>query len=93
MIEVNEYFDGNVKSLSLETSTLPATVGVMMPGEYTFNTAAPEKITVVSGEMNIRLPGSDDFVCYKAGESFDVPGDSAFDLNMTMQVAYLCLYG
>ncbi len=39
MIEVNEYFDGKVKSLSLHTDALPATVGVMQAGEYTFNTA------------------------------------------------------
>lgn len=93
MIEVNEYFDGAVKSLSLKTSTLPATVGVMEPGEYTFNTAAAEKITVVSGVMNIKLPGSDDFVAFDEGASFDVPGDSAFDIKLDAQVAYLCLYG
>ena len=93
MIEVNEYFDGAVKSLSLQTATLPATVGVMMPGEYTFNTADAEKITVVSGEMHIRLPGSDDFQLYAEGDSFDVPANSAFDLKVPAQVAYLCLYG
>ena len=93
MIDVNEYFDGKVKSLSLKTTTLPATVGVMLAGDYTFNTAEPEKITVVSGEMNIRHPGADDFTSYQAGDSFEIPGGSAFDIKLSSDVAYLCLYG
>ena len=34
MLDVNEYFDGKVKSIGFQTETLPATVGVMAPGEY-----------------------------------------------------------
>jgi purine/pyrimidine-nucleoside phosphorylase len=33
MLKVNEYFDGKVKSINLQTATLPATVGVMAQGE------------------------------------------------------------
>jgi len=45
--EANEYFDGNVKSIAFQTATLPATVGVMEVGEYTFGTDAYEYMTVV----------------------------------------------
>ena len=93
MIEVNEYFDGNVKSLSLKTDTLPATVGVMNPGQYVFNTAEKEKITVVSGCLKIRLSEGADEIAYEAGESFEVEANSAFDVNVESQTAYLCLYG
>ena len=34
MFEVNEYFDGKVKSIAFKTETLPATAGVMAQGEY-----------------------------------------------------------
>jgi uncharacterized protein YaiE (UPF0345 family) len=34
VLDVNEYFDGNVKSIGFQTETLRATVGVMAPGEY-----------------------------------------------------------
>jgi len=51
MLKVNEYFDGNVKSIALDTPTLPATVGVMAKGEYTFNTDCIEYMTVVCGEL------------------------------------------
>lgn len=33
-LDVNEYFDGNVKSIGFQTETLRATVGVMAPGDY-----------------------------------------------------------
>lgn len=29
MLKVNEYFDGKAKSIAFQTSTLPATVGVI----------------------------------------------------------------
>jgi len=93
MIEVNEYFDGKVKSLSLNTATLPATVGVMAPGAYTFNTGDREEVTVVSGAMEIQLYGSDDWNTYNPGESFDVPANSSFNLKVNIDTAYLCLYG
>lgn len=93
MIEVNEYFDGNVKSLSLKTDTLPATVGVMLPGEYVFNTADKEKVTVISGALNIKLSKDDSEKTFVAGESFDVVENSAFNVRVESETAYLCLYG
>ena len=93
MIEVNEYFDGNVKSLSLKTDTLPATVGVMLPGEYVFNTGDKEKVTVVSGALNIKLSDAADEQTFGAGESFEVAENSAFNVRVESETAYLCLYG
>ena len=56
MLEVNEYFEGHVKSIALQTATLPATVGVMAVGEYTFGTSERETMRVVSGALTVRLP-------------------------------------
>ncbi|MGB5395766.1 MAG: pyrimidine/purine nucleoside phosphorylase [Gammaproteobacteria bacterium] len=93
MFKVNEYFDGKVKSIAFNTSTLPATVGVMAPGAYTFNTAEKEAVTIVSGAMDIQLPGSEDWNHYAAGDTFKVPANSAFNLKISEDTAYLCLYG
>ena len=93
MFNVNEYFDGKVKSIAFATDTLPATVGVMAPGDYVFNTADKEKMTVVSGALTIKLPGEDSFTTYNAGESFDVDANCAFDVKVEAETAYLCLYG
>ena len=56
MLETNEYFDGNVKSIGFKTATLPATVGVMEMGEYEFGTSQKETMTVVSGALTVMLP-------------------------------------
>ena len=40
-------------------------------------------MTVVSGELVVKLPGSDDWKAFGAGTSFDVPGSSGFDLQVT----------
>ncbi|MDH3343229.1 MAG: pyrimidine/purine nucleoside phosphorylase [Gammaproteobacteria bacterium] len=93
MLKVNEYFDGNIKSIAFKTETLPATVGVMLPGDYVFNTADQEEMTVISGALTIKLAGDGDFTTYTAGESFKVEANSAFDVKVETETAYLCLYG
>lgn len=93
MLDTNEYFDGKVKSIAFQTTTLPATVGVMAVGEYTFGTSEKETMTVVSGLLTVKLPGSDDWVDFNTGESFIVEANQSFDLKVTTQTAYLCTYG
>ena len=93
MFKTNEYFDGKVKSIAFQTETLPATIGVMAPGDYEFGTAAKEKMTVVSGALSAKLPGINEFQSFAAGDSFNVPADSKFNVKVTCETAYLCLYG
>lgn len=92
MLEVNEYFDGKVKSIGLKTATLPATVGVMAIGEYTFGTSQKEYMTVVSGELKVKLPGSDTFESFTEGTTFEVEANQSFDLKVEVETAYLCKY-
>lgn len=93
MFDTNEYFDGKVMSIAFKTDSLPATVGVMAPGEYVFNTGEKEKMTVVSGALIVKLPGATAPETFTAGESFHVPANSAFDVQVEIDTAYLCLYG
>ena len=90
--EANEYFDGNVKSIAFQSDTLPATVGVMEVGEYTFGTEAYEYMTVVSGNLTVRLVNTTEWITYNAGETFEVEANSSFDVKVTVQTAYFCLY-
>ena len=92
VLEVNEYFDGNVKSIGFQTATLPATVGVMAPGEYEFGTSQKETMTVVSGELVVKLPGESEFRAYPAGASFVVEANQSFQLQVAVATAYLCTY-
>lgn len=93
MLESNEYFDGKVKSIAFKTSTLPATIGVMAVGNYTFHTTDKEKMTVISGALTIKLTPESNPTTYQTGESFDIPANSAFDVYVASETAYLCIYG
>jgi uncharacterized protein YaiE (UPF0345 family) len=92
MLKVNEYFDGKVKSISLQTKTLPGTVGVMMPGEYEFNTGKKEEMIVITGALTVCLDGKT-WHTYNAGEKFNVAANSKFQLKVASDTAYLCLFG
>ncbi len=92
MFKVNEYFDGKVKSLAFNSPEGPATVGVMAVGEYEFGTSSIEIMTVVSGAMDIKLPGNESWKTIKAGESFEVAANIKFGVRMPVETAYLCLY-
>ncbi|HWJ61801.1 MAG TPA: pyrimidine/purine nucleoside phosphorylase [Acidimicrobiales bacterium] len=73
-LQHNTYFDGGVQSIGYEREGARQSVGVMAAGEYHFGTDAPERMTVVSGELVVKLPGSDDWQAFGSGTSFDVPG-------------------
>lgn len=92
MFKVNEYFDGKVKSLGFSSVEGPATVGVMAPGGYEFGTATVEIMSVISGAMDIKLPGDNTWKTIKAGESFEVAAGVKFGVRLQVETAYLCLY-
>ncbi|MCA9399408.1 MAG: pyrimidine/purine nucleoside phosphorylase [Candidatus Omnitrophica bacterium] len=92
MIEVNEYFDGKVKSLKVNSDEGKKTVGVIAPGEYEFDTTSKETMTVVTGEMSVYLAEYDEWEDFGAGSSFDVPANSKFKVKVEQDTAYLCEY-
>lgn len=92
MLNVNAYFDGKVKSISLSTRTLPATVGVMTIGEYTFGTDCKEIMTVVSGSLIVKLPNEQEWQTFIDGQTFEVEANQTFDLKVEEETAYLCKY-
>jgi len=92
MFKVNEYFDGKVKSIAFQQAGVPATIGVMAPGEYEFGTSRKENMKVVAGALTVRLPGSDTWETFEAGTQFSVPADSKFQLKVAVDTAYLCEY-
>ena len=92
MFNVNQYFDGKVASLAFQTENLPATVGVMAIGEYTFDTSQKETMSVVSGALTVKLPNIDHWKTFMAGESFIVEAGHSFQLQVSVETAYLCTY-
>jgi purine/pyrimidine-nucleoside phosphorylase len=92
MFKVNEYFGGKVKSLAFRAGGGPATVGVMAPGEYEFGTSMIEVMSVVSGKLMVKLPGSESWKEHVPGDTFTVAAGKKFHLKVGEDTAYLCLY-
>lgn len=92
MLNVNEYFSGNVKSISFDTLTHPATIGVMKKGDYEFSTDAKETMIIVSGELAVQHPGESNWQAYSDGQVFEVEGGSSFKVKAVRDTAYLCKY-
>ena len=91
--EVNVYFDGKVTSRAITLSDgTKQTLGVMLPGEYTFDTQAAEIMEMMSGELEIRLPGETNFKTLHTPESFNVPANASFDLKIKTVTDYCCSY-
>jgi purine/pyrimidine-nucleoside phosphorylase len=92
MFQVNEYFDGKVKSLGYETSEGRATIGIMAPGEYEFGTSSKEIMKVTSGQMKVKLPGQSNWQVFKANDIFEIEPGKKFQLIIEEPCSYLCLY-
>ena len=92
MFDVNEYFDGKVKSLAFTAGNDNATIGVMAAGEYEFGTSTIEHMTLISGEMSVKLPDESDWRAIAINETFIVAADTSFLVKLACDSAYLCLY-
>jgi uncharacterized protein YaiE (UPF0345 family) len=88
MLKHNTYFDGRVQSIGYERLGRRMTAGVIAPGEFHFGTEGPERMTVISGELEAKIGGS--WQVYPAGTAFEVPGKSGFDVRAKQPAAYLC---
>ncbi|MEY4718970.1 MAG: hypothetical protein RL563_1588 [Pseudomonadota bacterium] len=90
--KANVYFDGQVNSRTIVFADgSKKTLGFMQPGEYTFNTGAPEVMEILAGELEVLLPGSD-WQAVSGGESFDVPGNSSFTMKVKVASDYCCSF-
>lgn len=90
MIQVNEYFEGKVKSLAVNAQNGKKTVGVMEPGEYEFDTQTKETITVVTGELSVYFAEYEEWEDFGPGASFEIPAQSKFKVKVSQETAYLC---
>lgn len=93
VIEANVYFDGKVSS---RTIIFPdgskKTLGILLPGEYHFNTDAPEHMLITQGVAEYRWDENDDWRKVESGGEFNVPGNSSFDIRALEIVDYCCSF-
>lgn len=91
--QANVYFDGKCVSHSLTLADgTKLSVGVVLPAELTFGTAAAETMECVAGGCEYRLKGSEEWKRSGPGDSFSVPANSSFDIRVSEAYHYICRY-
>ena len=89
--QANVYFDGKCVSHTVQLADgSKKTVGVILPSSLLFNTGAPEVMESVAGSCRVRLKGESDWKVYSAGQSFEVPGNSSFEIACDEPYHYVC---
>ena len=68
------------------------TLGIMLPGEYEFDTADKEIVDILAGRLDVLLPGTDQWQTFGPGMSFEVPPQSKFKLKVSETMDYCCSY-
>ena len=89
--KANIYFDGKcVSHTVLFADGTKKTIGVIFPSSLTFNTGAPEIMELNAGKCRIRLKGETEWKSFEGGQSFNVPGNSSFDIETLGTLDYVC---
>ncbi len=91
--KANIYFDGKVVSHTVLDAQGKRTVGLIYPGNFTFNTDAAERMDIVAGTCRVRIAGAGEWATHAAGSFFEVPAKSSFDIAVDSGIAeYLCTF-
>jgi len=89
----NIYYAGKVISRNIFFKDgSKKTLGVMLVGEYEFNTVSRESMEIISGKLNLKVDGNDDWQLVKEGMIFNVPKKSSFKVKVIELVNYACSY-
>ena len=89
--KANLYFDGKcVSHTVLFADGSKKTIGVIFPSSLVFNTAAAEIMEVNAGKCRIRLQGETEWHSYEAGQQFNIPANSSFDIETIETLDYVC---
>lgn len=93
--KANVYFNGKCVSHTLQLADgSKKSVGVILPAMLTFSTGAPEIMEGVSGQCRVRLQGESEWKTYGAGESYQVPANASFDIEVADEpYHYICHFG
>ena len=92
--KANLYFEGKVVSHSIVfPDGSRKTLGLIYPGSFHFGTNAAERMELVAGDCRVKLDGTATWTTYAAGQAFDVPAKSGFDIEVTAGICeYVCSF-
>lgn len=91
--KANVYFGGGVTSRTINfASGEMKTLGIIQPGEYSFDTGKKEIMDILAGDCEVLFSGDNQWQRYSAGDSFEVPGKSSFKIKAITLTDYCCSF-
>lgn len=92
--KANIYFDGKVVSHSIIfPDGSKKTLGLIYAGKFHFGTDKAERMEIVAGSCSVKLDGQSAVNNYSAGQAFEVPSKSGFDIEVKSGICeYICSF-
>ena len=91
--KANIYFEGKVISRKIIFGDGSIkTLGVMLPGQYEFNTDSKELMEITSGKLEYQLLNHTDWITITDGMNFSILKNSSFKVKIIQIVNYCCSY-
>jgi purine/pyrimidine-nucleoside phosphorylase len=92
--KANVYFGGRVVSHAIIfPDGQKKTLGLIYPGKFHFSTGAAERMEIVAGQCSVKLDGQTAVSTYTAGQLFEVPAQSGFDIEVQQDICeYICTF-
>ena len=89
----NIYFEGKVISRNIYLKDgSKKTLGIMLVGDYEFNTVTRELMEIISGKVKLKLKDDNEWKLITSGMEFNIPKNSSFKLKVLELVNYTCSY-
>ena len=91
--QANVYYEGKVTSRTvLFADGTRKTLGIILPGKYSFGTAEKEHMEILGGMLRALLPGESAWQSFGEGQTFEVPANSRFECEAEGVCDYCCSY-
>ena len=91
--KANVYYEGKVTSRTvLFADGTRKTLGIILPGKYSFGTAEREHMEILGGVLRALLPGESAWQSFAEGQAFEVPANSRFPCEAEGVCDYCCSY-
>ncbi len=92
-VKGNIYEEGKVTSRTFWTPEGERkTVGIMLPGSYSFSTSTNEKMEITNGAVEVKLASGREWIGYSEGGFFLVPAGGSFEIRCDSLAEYVCSY-
>lgn len=91
LIKHNKYYEDKVQSLAFKSAKGHGTVGVVKPGQYQFDTEDQEKIYIISGVAEVKIPG-EEVIELREGQSVEIEANMTYNISAKSDVVFVCFY-